>query len=72
LLGAAHAVRGCFDEGGLDAPAVRDAARAVLGADGFEAAYERGRCMSRDEALALAAGAVANPVTGSAFSSSPP
>jgi hypothetical protein len=72
LLGAAHAVRGCFDEGGLDAPAVRDAARAVLGADGFQAAYERGRCMSRDEALALAAGAVASPVTGSAFSPSPP
>jgi predicted ATPase/DNA-binding SARP family transcriptional activator len=72
LLGTAHALRGCFDEGSLDAPAVRDAARAVLGADGFEAAYERGRCMSRDEALALAAGAVANPVTGSAFSPSPP
>jgi hypothetical protein len=44
----------------------------VLGADGFEAAYERGRRMSRDEALALAAGAVANPVTGSAFSPSSP
>ena len=67
LLGAAHAVRGCFDE-----PAVRDEARAVLGADGFEAAYERGRCMSRDEALALVAGAVASPVTGSAFSPTSP
>jgi hypothetical protein len=62
-LGAAHAVRGCFDEGSLDAPAVRDAARARLSADEFEAAYERGRCLSRDDALALAAGAVANPVT---------
>ena len=65
LLGAAHAVRGCFDEGGLDAPAVRDAARARLGADEFEAAYERGRCLPRDDALALAASAVANPVTAS-------
>jgi hypothetical protein len=65
LLGAAHAVRGCFDEGGLDAPAVRDAARGRLGADEFEAAYERGRCLPRDDALALAASAVANPVTAS-------
>jgi len=62
LLGAAHAVRGCFDEGSLDAPPVRDAVRAVLGADEFEAAYERGRSQPRDGALALAAGAVANPV----------
>ena len=65
LLGAAHAVRGCFDEGSLDAPAVREAARARLGADEFEAAYERGRCLPRDDALALAASAVANPVTAS-------
>jgi hypothetical protein len=65
LLGAAHAVRGCFDEGSLDAPAVRDAARARLGADEFEAAYERGRGLPRDDALALAASAVANPVTAS-------
>jgi hypothetical protein len=63
LLGAAHAVRGCFDEGSLDAPAVRDAARARIGADEFEAAYEHGRSLPRDDALALAASAVANPVT---------
>jgi len=62
LLGAAHAVRGCFDESSLDAPAVRDAVRAVLGAEEFGAAYERGRSQPRDGALALAAGAVANPV----------
>jgi predicted ATPase/DNA-binding SARP family transcriptional activator len=72
LLGAAHAVRGCFDEGSLDAPAVRDAVRAVLGADEFGVAYERGRSLPRDDALALAASAVENPVTGSAFSPSPP
>jgi predicted ATPase/DNA-binding SARP family transcriptional activator len=63
LLGAAHAVRGCFDEGGLDAPALRDAVRATLGADQFGAAYECGRSLPRDDALALAASAVANPVT---------
>ena len=63
LLGAAHAIRGCFDEGSLDAPAVRDAARARLGAEEFEAAYERGRGLPRDDVLALAAGAIANPVT---------
>jgi hypothetical protein len=63
LLGAAHAIRGCFDEGSLDAPAVRDAARARLGAEEFEAAYEHGRGLPRDDVFALAAGAVANPVT---------
>jgi len=62
LLGAAHAVRGCFDEGGLDAPAVRDAVRADLGADEFGAAYERGRSLPRDDALALAASVVEDPV----------
>jgi len=62
LLGAAHAVRGCFDESSLDAPAVRDAVRAVLGAEEFGAAYERGRSLPRDDALALAASAVADPV----------
>ena len=63
LLGAAHSIRGCFDEGGLDAPATRDALRVMLGPDEFEAAYNIGRGLSRDEALALAAGTVANPVT---------
>jgi hypothetical protein len=63
LLGAAHAVRGCFDEGSLDAPAVREAARSRLAADEFDAAYERGRSLPRDDAFALAASAVANPVT---------
>jgi predicted ATPase len=63
LLGAAHAVRGCFDEGSLDAPTVREAARTRLAADEFAAAYERGRSLPRDDALALAASAVANPVT---------
>jgi hypothetical protein len=63
LLGAAHSIRGCFDESSLDAPAARDAARARLGADEFAVAYRRGRELARDDALALAASAVARPVT---------
>jgi len=61
LLGIAHSVRGCFDESSLDAPAARDAARARLGQDEFGAAYERGRAIARDDALALAAQTVADP-----------
>jgi tetratricopeptide (TPR) repeat protein len=59
LLGAAHTVRGAFDESSLDAPAARDAARGVLGAAGFDDAYERGRALPRDEAVTLAASGVA-------------
>jgi predicted ATPase/DNA-binding SARP family transcriptional activator len=59
LLGVAHTIRGAFDEGSLDAPEVRDAARGVLGSAGFDAAYERGRALGRDEAIAAASGAVA-------------
>jgi hypothetical protein len=53
LLGAAHAVRGSFDEGSPEGPSVRAAAREVLGAEAFEAAYQRGRALSRENALAL-------------------
>jgi hypothetical protein len=42
---------------------VREAARSRLAADEFDAAYERGRSLPRDDAFALAASAVANPVT---------
>ncbi len=35
--------------------------RALLGRDAFEAAYERGRLLDRDDALALAARTVADP-----------
>jgi hypothetical protein len=72
LLGAAHSIRGCFDESSLDAPAVRDAARARLGTDEFAAAYQRGRELARDDALALAASAVAHQVTLLSPSSPPP
>jgi hypothetical protein len=53
LLGAAHMVRGAFDEGSPDAPGVRAAAREALGADAFGAAYQRGLDLGYDEALAL-------------------
>ena len=59
LLGGAHAVRGVFDEASLDAPAVRDAALGLLGETGFDAAYQQGRDLDRQELLALAAGVVA-------------
>jgi predicted ATPase/DNA-binding SARP family transcriptional activator len=59
LLGAAHTIRGAFDEGSLDAPGARDAARGVLGIAAFDAAYEHGRALGRDEAIAAAAGAAA-------------
>ncbi len=64
LLGVAHTIRGAFDEGSLDAPGVRQAAREELGLPGFDAAYRRGRELSYDEALALAA-----EVTGTDLSS---
>ena len=62
LLGAAHSFRGAFDEGSLDAPRARDAARRQLGEAAFAAAYEGGRALARDDAVALAASAVASPV----------
>jgi hypothetical protein len=54
LLGAAHAVRGAFDESSPDASGVRAAARSRLGSAEFEAAYQRGRDLSPEEAVALA------------------
>jgi predicted ATPase/DNA-binding SARP family transcriptional activator len=59
LLGAAHTIRGAFDEGSLDAPGARDAARSALGETGFAGAYRRGCALCRDEALAEASGALA-------------
>ncbi|HJY56264.1 MAG TPA: hypothetical protein VJ418_07775, partial [Streptosporangiaceae bacterium] len=56
LLGAAHTIRGAFDESSLDAPGARDAARGVLGESGFDAAYERGRALDGDEEIAAAQG----------------
>jgi tetratricopeptide (TPR) repeat protein len=61
LLGAAHTIRGAFDESSLDAPGARDAARGVLGEAGFDAAYERGRALDSDQGIAAAQGALAGP-----------
>jgi predicted ATPase/DNA-binding SARP family transcriptional activator len=54
LLGAAHAVRGAFDESSPDAPGVRAACRDVLGDEGFDAAYQQGRDLGFEGAVALA------------------
>jgi predicted ATPase/DNA-binding SARP family transcriptional activator len=54
LLGAAHAIRGAFDESGLDAPPARAAARATLGPEAFDAAYESTLTSTYESALALA------------------
>jgi predicted ATPase/DNA-binding SARP family transcriptional activator len=54
LLGAAHAIRGAFDESSLDAPPARAAARATLGPDAFDAAYESTLTSTYESALALA------------------
>jgi len=54
LLGAAHGLRGAFDESSLDAPAARAAARAALGEPAFDAAYDQGRQLSYEAALTRA------------------
>jgi hypothetical protein len=60
LLGAAHAIRGAFDESSLDAPPARDAAGGTLGSQAFAAAYETVRAATTyDSALALAREALA-------------
>jgi predicted ATPase/DNA-binding SARP family transcriptional activator len=53
LLGAAHSVRGAFDESSPDAPGVRAAAREQLGEPAFDAAYQRGHDLGKEAALAL-------------------
>jgi len=59
LLGAAHAVRGAFDESSPDAPAARDAARAALGSRAYLAAYASSRDLSYEQAAALGREALA-------------
>lgn len=54
LLGAAHAIRGSFDESSLDAPAARRTAGEILGATAFNSAYAAGRALARDDAVAVA------------------
>ncbi|RFU40690.1 AfsR/SARP family transcriptional regulator, partial [Actinomadura logoneensis] len=53
LLGTAHAVIGFRDEQGHDRRRVMALVLPVLGQDAFDAAYERGRSATREDALAL-------------------
>ncbi|HZZ55344.1 MAG TPA: BTAD domain-containing putative transcriptional regulator, partial [Trebonia sp.] len=59
LLGAAHTVRGAFDESSPVAPRVRKTARRALGDAAFDGAYSRGRELDREAALELAGRALA-------------
>ena len=61
LLGAAHAVRGAFDESSLDAPQARAAARDVLGPAAFDAAYRSAADSTYQTALELAHAALSSP-----------
>jgi predicted ATPase/DNA-binding SARP family transcriptional activator len=54
LLGAAHAIRGAFDESSLDGPPARAQASETLGQDAFAAVYESALTSSYESALALA------------------
>jgi predicted ATPase/DNA-binding winged helix-turn-helix (wHTH) protein len=54
LLGAAHAIRGAFDESSLDAPPTRATARETLGPEAFDAAYGSALSSTYESALALA------------------
>jgi predicted ATPase/DNA-binding SARP family transcriptional activator len=54
ILGAAHAIRGAFDESSLDAPAARAQAREALGEEAFATAYESALTSGYESALALA------------------
>ena len=58
LLGAAHSIRGAFDESSLVAPRVRGTARHALGDAGFDTAYRRGRELAKAEAAELASAQV--------------
>jgi hypothetical protein len=58
LLGAAHSIRGAFDESSLAAPRTRGAARRALGDASFDTAYRRGRELAKAEAAELASAQV--------------
>ncbi|HLJ98901.1 MAG TPA: hypothetical protein VKU39_03220, partial [Streptosporangiaceae bacterium] len=64
LLGAAHQVRGCFDEGSLDSLPVRDRAHRALGDEAFAAAYQRGRDLAYQDAISVAAESAGTRETG--------
>ncbi|MGH3214884.1 MAG: AfsR/SARP family transcriptional regulator [Trebonia sp.] len=54
LLGAAHTVRGAFDESSPVAPRARETARRALGDAAFDGAYSRGRELDRESAIEFA------------------
>ncbi len=54
LLGLAHSLRGFRDASSLEEARVTSAATAAIGAFEFAAAYQRGRHLTREDALALA------------------
>ncbi len=58
LLGAAHAIRGAFDESSLDAPSVRARARDALGPDAFDAAYGSALTSTYESAVTLVRGLI--------------
>ena len=58
LLGAAHAVRGAFDESSPDAPQARAAARAALGEAAFDAAYQSAVGLTYEASIDLARAAL--------------
>jgi predicted ATPase/DNA-binding SARP family transcriptional activator len=58
LLGAAHAVRGAFDESSPDAPRARAAASARLGPQAFDAAYLTAADLGYETAIGLARAAL--------------
>ncbi|MEU9045206.1 MULTISPECIES: BTAD domain-containing putative transcriptional regulator [unclassified Kitasatospora] len=55
-LGAAYGLRGAHDVGDPELRAILDGCAEALGEAGFRAAWERGRALSRPEALLLEAG----------------
>ena len=59
LLGAAHTVRGAFDESSPVAPRMRETARRALGDAAFDGAYSHGRELDREAAIELAERALA-------------
>ncbi|RZS90133.1 putative ATPase [Motilibacter rhizosphaerae] len=61
-LGAAAAVRGADDLGGLRTRRLRDAALALVGEDGVSAAYAQGRALGRHEVLGALRASGALPV----------
>jgi predicted ATPase/DNA-binding SARP family transcriptional activator len=72
LIGAGVAIRGTPDRSVIDEKRVADAARSVLGAAGYGAAYQRGQRVTLDTLAALVEPGVAPGVTPGAGTPAPP